>query len=464
MRAMLRTSLIIALGAFVADGKRAPAAAASLQAATALGTLAASMAPGTWAELQTIGFGGGAFLEPCGDLSNIVEYADSATWDPVSRQFLFFGTSHGTCYGSRFVVYRDSDNTWWKGPFPPGIPEFGSVAHAYDHNTIDPATGDVYYRHYGGVDLYKYSTNGTRAWSVPSRIPLPRGIGTCCASLEYFPDRNGLLYVDGSEGVYWYDKPQDRWTHVANTGLLFDPSLPTLAMASYDTFIEYNPVHRVLIFGGGGGSRDVYKLDAAAVITKLRNSPSDLTMSSVHKLLTVDPVSGKYLVFNTNGRFYEYDVSTDTWSLQAGTHPLAARGYFECCESPVSTYGVIMVADHNSGKVYLYKHSPGGGGPPPPPPSGDTDGDGLPDSWEITHFGNLAQGPGDDPDADGVTNLSEFQAGSDPRSASSVPGGGGTRSSGDKSDGCGATGLEVLLLGGFLGRRRSRLQRPSVTR
>lgn len=38
----------------------------------------------------------------------------------------------------------------------------------------------------------------------------------------------------------------------------------------------------------------------------------------------------------------------------------------------------------------------------------DSDGDGLPDVWETTYFGNLDQGPGDDPDHDGLTNTAEL--------------------------------------------------------
>ncbi len=43
--------------------------------------------------------------------------------------------------------------------------------------------------------------------------------------------------------------------------------------------------------------------------------------------------------------------------------------------------------------------------------SADEDGDGLPDKWELTHFGNLDQGPDDDPDGDGLTNIEELQRG-----------------------------------------------------
>ena len=53
--------------------------------------------------------------------------------------------------------------------------------------------------------------------------------------------------------------------------------------------------------------------------------------------------------------------------------------------------------------------------------TGDTDGDGLADSWEMTHFSNLDQGTQDDPDGDYATNLVEYQNATDPTLASSYP-------------------------------------------
>jgi hypothetical protein len=44
----------------------------------------------------------------------------------------------------------------------------------------------------------------------------------------------------------------------------------------------------------------------------------------------------------------------------------------------------------------------------------DTDGDGLSDAWEQHYFGSLKANPTDDPDGDGVDNLHEFRAGTDP--------------------------------------------------
>jgi len=60
---------------------------------------------------------------------------------------------------------------------------------------------------------------------------------------------------------------------------------------------------------------------------------------------------------------------------------------------------------------------------PSPGPAGlpDTDGDGLPDWWEQLYFGSATgANPDLDSDADGMSNLEEYQAGTHPRNAGSL--------------------------------------------
>ena len=45
----------------------------------------------------------------------------------------------------------------------------------------------------------------------------------------------------------------------------------------------------------------------------------------------------------------------------------------------------------------------------------DSDDDGLPDYWEYNYFNNLEQGPDDDPDNDGVSNLDEYRFNTNPK-------------------------------------------------
>lgn len=54
--------------------------------------------------------------------------------------------------------------------------------------------------------------------------------------------------------------------------------------------------------------------------------------------------------------------------------------------------------------------------------SADSDSDGLPDAWETTYFGNLAQGAAGDADGDGQNNAAELAAGTVPNDGKSVMG------------------------------------------
>ena len=95
------------------------------------------------------------------------------------------------------------------------------------------------------------------------------------------------------------------------------------------------------------------------------------------------------------------------------------------------------------------------------PNNPDTDGDGLPDGWEVAH-GLDPRNPSDaafDPDGDGLTNLQEYQHGSNPRSADSdgdgMPDGWevahgldpAVSNAGTDTDGDGVTDLDEYRLG-----------------
>lgn len=53
-------------------------------------------------------------------------------------------------------------------------------------------------------------------------------------------------------------------------------------------------------------------------------------------------------------------------------------------------------------------------------PDLDSDGNGLPDWWEILHFGTIGVVPNLDADGDGTSKLMEYLAGTDPRDPTSV--------------------------------------------
>ncbi len=550
------------LGVLAASMALAGTPGEAAQGATPLATLAASMAPGTWAELATNGFSG-ALLQDGTASDYITQYTDEAVWDSRSRQLLFSGQSHRGI--GKFIAYKESTNAWTALPTPPEFVHSQSAwgfVHAYDHQAVDPAAGRTYRARYHSAAIYRYDTVAA-AWTKLTDCPSFTGAADqITRGFEYFPEMGGLLVYEAGNGLYFYSESTGAWRTLA-TGL---------GTATYHEIARYNPVHRVVLFGGGNTNRKLWKVDASGTVTPLRDPPLSIGISMT--IFAVDPVSGKSLVFGGGtsgpGVFYEYDLAGDSWTQLAGavppifSQPGSDGPVFGTVAAPLPQHGVVMFVhyDFDRSKVFLYKHTAsapsaptvtiaatdgaaaeGGGdtatlivtrsgatsapltvnyslggtagqgadysalpgsvtipagsasaaitvtpiddvlgeGPETvvatlsagagyavgspgtamatiadndPPPTVDSDGDGLPDAWEMQHFMNLGEDGTGDPDQDGATNAQEFAAGTDPMDPASAPGA-ALSGSGDGKEGmCGATGLEALLALALLRRRK----------
>jgi hypothetical protein len=329
INALFVMALLVTQPAFVGGEARA--------SDTVIAKLAVSMKPGTWAELPTKGFTAD-FLKV--QNHHILEYTDTATWDPKSRQVLFVGQGHYSAV--KFISYSAAANSWKLMPTPSwwqGDPNIGKgpIGHAYENNTIDAAKG-LFYHHQSATRLVHRYDIAKNEWST---LPEIKGAATAHGTaLVYFPERKGLVRVLGGT-VHFFDEDKNVWS-------LLKEKTP---MGPYHNIAKYNPVDRSVIFGAGNGSKTLYRMDAQGAITQLKDAPFVIRVSST--VTAVDPVSGDLLVFSMEdkGKFHALDMKKNKWR-QLRDAPLA-----EGVTASIGAHGVTMVFANRPTKVYLYKHT-----------------------------------------------------------------------------------------------------------
>jgi hypothetical protein len=335
--------------------------------ASNLSTKAAQMTPGTFVELTSMtGWDNGGILNPpgCSGGDVITQYANKAVWNPITRRFQFSGSPHMPCSGTneRAVYYDDATNTWGTLPTPPGSKN--DPRHSYDHNTINPATGELYYTYYNANNLVRLSTDGG-SWATLASRP---GNSQCCRAQAWFPDMSGgrLIHYDGDWGIRAYNPATNSWTQLSRGNGSDGTSLPQLPAEPYQVFAHYSPLCQCVVFGGGVG---FYKLNSNGTFTTLSKSgaPSggQFRVGPGGTSIVTEPVTG-VLLFVNGSTMAEFNPSgTGSWRTLSVSVPAFFREGDSTSESlisaPISTYGVVMYVKHDdagTGHVYLYKHAP----------------------------------------------------------------------------------------------------------
>jgi chitodextrinase len=346
----------------------------SVVSASTLSQLVTALLPGQFAELTSMtGFNSGNILIPKGSGcvvgDYITQYANKAVWNSITRQFQFVGSPHGSCGVINMVIYNEASNTWSIGPQPNS---FVQPQHSYDHNTIDPATGTMYWRFFNSTSFYKLTSGGSSWSNIASPNP---GSVQCCGALEFFPDMARLIFIDGDWGIWSYNPSNNSWTHLARTNGNDGSGLTQYPMSSYTNFAEYSKLG-FLVFGGGS---NIYKMNSSGTITTLPSAPFgnvNAGSGSVCCSIAADPVTGNIIVIDGSGKLWELNPSgSGSWTAKTSvvTPSLftAAGGTGESLISaPISDYGVIMYVKCNDAgtcKTYLYKH--GASIPSSPPPT-----------------------------------------------------------------------------------------------
>ncbi|MFO7899238.1 MAG: hypothetical protein R6V58_09275 [Planctomycetota bacterium] len=254
----------------------------------------------------------------------------------------------------RFVAYSERKNAWRsieldrKSDNPVFRTRYG---HVYGTNAFDHERSRFYhlYRSFKsekeGLDL----TGGISSFDVVAEKwtklpPRPKGLGGGMA-LEYFGAMDGLVSLGRKPG--FFSIARRKWE-----------AMPESPVSGYHSLFRHNPYRQELLMAGGNHNpRVVARLTKNGTVERLKDCPVSLSVSS--DKVTVDPVTGKYLIYGGNKgekKLYEFDSDENTYRLiEAFTANWPYSRYAMPVCAFIPEYGVIMWAEPKG--VYLWKHT-----------------------------------------------------------------------------------------------------------
>jgi hypothetical protein len=193
-----------------------------------------------------------------GESGYINEFSNGTAWDPVNGILHYAGAHHGNTYTGRHVIYTAATNAWTLGTWPGGCSSGTSSSpcfnHAYDHNTVDPATGDMYWRHYQDGTTVRRGTNAGSTWTTLP--PVPAMQGQCCLIVKFFPELGGVVWVEPDWGVWLWTKSNNTWSVLANTSQSSVGASVTLwpsVISSTNITGAYSPTKKIMVVSSGSG-------------------------------------------------------------------------------------------------------------------------------------------------------------------------------------------------------------------
>lgn len=322
------------------------------------------MAVGTWQELsgEDAPANMAAVLNVGSVQGTILPYCNKAQWNPVLKCVDIIGADHNQAGGPLHARYLGESNSFVYGP----VRQPGFAGHGFDHYAVNPATGDLYWKDYGGGALSRLSPTGS-SWSRIATT-FPAGVsGNITYGCDWW---SGPFSGVGSQGAF------ALWSCYSNNLYLYDPLAaawrPTIAGPqvgnSYHGQLNYSRVKNVAVFGGMNvGSDRVFRLNADASWVELR--PAPVSWGITRGQMVADPVSGNFLLLQRNGFFELNPDGGGTWTALTGsrakpsavnTNNLDGNGAPGIALVTLPEHRVIAAISPGAGstaRMHLYKHA-----------------------------------------------------------------------------------------------------------
>ncbi|MBW2526709.1 MAG: hypothetical protein JRI23_21175 [Deltaproteobacteria bacterium] len=309
------------------------------------------MAPGSWAEFPS---------DAPRDGLPLFEYCENLHWDPASLRLFVMNSGHAL--PASLAIYDAVADHWSTEPTPrePQTTE-NRMGHAYDHQTGPP--GEYWFLTYNddpalGGGLFRYLTDSGQWETVETEGYDSTDV--YANVMTYFPERDSMVLFDRS--AHLRELPLDTltWSDLGGVG----------GLGGVHVVGEYNPVHQELLFGGGNypDTTAYYRMAPDGTLTDAADAPAIL--SSTRSKLSVDPVTGDYLLLSWDDgvALHALDPTEASWTtLDIADETI--RSKLEDADpntlaiASISTYGAVLVVGfpgpwwQTQPMMLLYKHA-----------------------------------------------------------------------------------------------------------
>jgi len=236
---------------------------------------------------------------------------------------------------------------------------------------------------------------------------------------SFFTDGNGV----NDPPVISLKEPAQPATHREGTVVIRWEDADPDSSAVIALYYETATTGRVLIVGNleedqdGDGDAYPWKLSglpegtyalyaeiADGINTRASYAPGLVTVDRMPPFAGASPAGDEY--FSPQNVSLAANEPADIYYTTDGTEPTTSSPYYETpitiTQATTLKFIAVDVAGNQS-DVFTETYA-----------IQDTDDDGMLDAWEIEHFGNLARNGSSDEDGDGLSNLNEYLAGTDP--------------------------------------------------
>lgn len=342
-----------------------------------LSKLAATMAPGTWAQLSVSNQNS---VLGVGTVSGtMIHYCNTMPWNSKRKCIEIQAMDHA--FGKQpYVRYDEASNSFIVVSADSGLTS--QTQHGYDHVDVNPYTGDVYQRACrigtGNLYAFKFAFGAGGAHTETPKIATSYdqiAIGACWWSgsfvgagaqgcLMFF--NSGAALGNANDGqIVGYNPLTNTWffnKSGMSPGYLSGGS-------TYHSIMEYSAVKNVAIYGGGNdASKKLWRLNADGSYTVMPDVPAGKAVGMQAGNIVCDPVTGNFILLSA-GQLWELNPDgAGKWTQMTGTRvPPAAVGIpgpsptiDGIISTGISDYGVIAYIKQTSqsgGTFHLYKHA-----------------------------------------------------------------------------------------------------------